>query len=417
MVMQPLTAIPTEATLYEEAAGLFDTYSPFDSIQAPKTSNLSNAEPLTFVATARAVIGEKNTNTSQSDADAIKLLQEKKTRQRQRQRRKDIRDSLQREEQELTLQLQTLKQAIVSNAGTDRASVQLANYYWRESAAKQQEERLAAEAEQKRLTAATKVQATYIDRMIKLLQRKTAKEQWVPGIRDCKRFQIEMSDDAVFTTLLKEVDDNYKCVDELLRGCRVDSLPLGNTNSVHRNQANGEIEYLLHVHKGMQPFNYECTCNSAWVAAGHLHRQLDREVYQGALGMENTIAVKFRLERTLTTGVKVSMKQWLVNRRYFEEGRVINTWKIYSEDEGILRGMHSDETGWIVLRPTLDGFGTWTDAIVRQAPVLFGTIVAGDWIGDELRQMLQDKVVEDGRALIGTVENLLLEDTLAILSD
>ncbi|KUF99802.1 hypothetical protein AM588_10009732 [Phytophthora nicotianae] len=386
--MQPLTAIPTEATLYEEAAGLFDTYSPFDSIQAPKTSNLSNAEPLTFVATARAVIGEKDTNTSQSDADAIKLLQEKKMRQRQqqRQRRKDIRDSLQREEQELTLQLQTLKQAIVSNAGTDRASVQLANYYWRESAAKQQEERLAAEAEQKRLTAATKVQATYIDRMIKLLQRKTAKEQWVSGIRDCKRFQIVI-------------------------------LPLGNTNSVHRNQANGEIEYLLHVHKGMQPFNYECTCNSAWVAAGHLHRQLDREVYQGALGMENTIAVKFRLERTLTTGVKVSMKQWLVNRRYFEEGRVIHTWKIYSEGEGILRGMHSDETGWIVLRPTLDGFGTWTDAIVRQAPVLFGTIVAGDWIGDELRQMLQDKVDEDERALIGTAENLLLEDTLAILSD
>ncbi|KAG3088316.1 hypothetical protein PI125_g18403 [Phytophthora idaei] len=122
---------------------------------------------------------------------------------------------------------------------------------------------------------------------------------------------------------------------------------MGIRNSVRRNEESGEVEYLEHVIKCIQPFDYETTYTSVWKVAGHPHRQLDREVFAGAAGQENTIAVKFRLERTLTTGTKVSIKQWLVVRRFIEEDRVFHGWKIYSEDEGILRGIYSDETGWI----------------------------------------------------------------------
>ncbi|ETK81397.1 hypothetical protein L915_13102 [Phytophthora nicotianae] len=429
--MQPLMSIPTDATLLEEVGAFLDvnelstiTPTPFDPVQVFNTGVFPSPEAIEFLTTADSPLSysfhDEIDNGDVAQSDKLRRQKEALRRRKQRQRRKDERDSLQREGLELTMQLQRLKQAIESNAGTNRASVQLSNYYWRDCAARECIERLAAETEQKRLVAATNVQATYIENLTKLLQRRGAtspRESWVPGISDCKRLRVETSDDAVFTALIKEVDDNYAHIDALLRECRMGELSMGITNSVHQNKENNEVEYLQHVNKAMQPFDFESTYNSAWSVAGHPHRQLDREVYAGATGLDNTIAVKFRIERTLATGTKVSMKQWLVVRRFIEADRVIHIWKIYSEGEGNLRGIHSDETGWARLRPTSDGFGTWTEVVVRQIPVLFSVFKPGNSVVNEFREMLQDKVDEDEEALTGALECLLLEDTLAILDE
>ncbi|POM60447.1 hypothetical protein PHPALM_30703 [Phytophthora palmivora] len=304
-----------------------------------------------------------------------------------------------------------LKQAIESNARTDRASIQLSNYYWRDCAARQQQQRVSAETEQKRLVAATNAQATYIDNLSRLFQR-TGTEQQGRSI-----FDGEISDDTVFKALLQEVDDSYTHANKLFQECNMDELPIGITNSSHGRTSDGEVEYLQHVNKGMQPFDYYDTYKFSWKVAGHPHRQHDREVYEGAVGLRDTIAIKFRLERTLTTGSKVSVLQRLVNRRYFEQNQVIHVWKIYSEGEGFLRGMNSIETGWCRFRPTSDGFGTWTEVVVRQVPVFLNTVMRSGSIVGEFRQLLEDKVDEDEEALRSAVEGMLLEDTLAILDE
>ncbi|KAG2789878.1 hypothetical protein Pcac1_g1168 [Phytophthora cactorum] len=426
--MQPLAPMPTEAALFEEAAAFLDmnTQTPFDSVQVFNTGKFPSSESIELLSAIDSPVSHSFRDEVDVEngpqSDKLRRQKEALRRQKQRQRRKDERESLQREGIELALQLQRLKQAIESNAGTNRASVQLSNYYWRDCATKQRDERLAAEAEQKRLVAATNVQATYIDNLTKLLERRAStslQESWAPGIRDSKRLRVETSDDAVFTALHKEVDDDYARVDELLRECCMDELSMGIRNSVRRNEESGEVEYLEHVNKCIQPFDYETTYTSVWKVAGHPHRQLDREVFAGAAGQENTIAVKFRLERTLTTGTKVSIKQWLVVRRFIEEDRVFHGWKIYSEGEGILRGIYSDETGWIRVRPTSDRFGTWTEAIVRQVPVLFSTCTSkpGGSVVGVFRRMLQDKIDEDEKRLRGAMEGLMIEDTLTIVDE
>ncbi|KAG6944700.1 hypothetical protein JG687_00017711 [Phytophthora cactorum] len=396
--------MPTEAALFEEAAAFLDmnglatiTQTPFDSVQVFHTGEFPSPESIEFLSAINSPLSHDEGDIENGpQSDKLRRQKEAFRHRKQRQRRKDERESLQREGMELALQLQRLKQAIESNAGTN------------------------PEAEQKRLVAATNVQATYIDNLTKLLERRAStslQESWVPGIRDSKRLRVETSDDAVFTALLKEVDDNYARVDELLRECRMDELSMGITNTARRNQESGEVEYLEHVNKGIQPFDYEPTYTSLWKVADHPHRQLDREVFAGAAGLENTIAIKFRLKRTLTTGTKVSVKQWLVVRRFIEEDRVVHVWKIYSEGEGILRGVHSDETGWLRMRPTSDGFGTWTEAIARQVPVIFSTFKSGESVVGEFRQMLQDKIDEDEERIRVAMEGLLLDDTLAILDD
>ncbi|KAG3190332.1 hypothetical protein PC128_g11394 [Phytophthora cactorum] len=298
--MQPLAPMPTEAALFEEAAAFLDmnTQTPFDSVQVFNTGKFPSSESIELLSAIDSPVSHSFRDEVDVEngpqSDKLRRQKEALRRQKQRQRRKDERESLQREGIELALQLQRLKQAIESNAGTNRASVQLSNYYWRDCATKQRDERLAAEAEQKRLVAATNVQATYIDNLTKLLERRAStslQESWAPGIRDSKRLRVETSDDAVFTALHKEVDDDYARVDELLRECCMDELSMGIRNSVRRNEESGEVEYLEHVNKCIQPFDYETTYTSVWKVAGHPHRQLDREVFAGAAGQENTIAV------------------------------------------------------------------------------------------------------------------------------
>ncbi|KAF1785959.1 hypothetical protein GQ600_14473 [Phytophthora cactorum] len=336
--MQPLAPMPTEAALFEEAAAFLDmNTTPFDSVQVFNTGKFPSSESIELLSAIDSPVSHSFVTR--------------------------------------------LKQAIESNAGTNRASVQLSNYYWRDCATKQRDERLAAEAEQKRLVAATNVQATYIDNLTKLLERRAStslQESWAPGIRDSKRLRVETSDDAVFTALLKEVDDTTPAL-----------------TSYYESAESGEVEYLEHVNKCIQPFDYETTYTSVWKVAGHPHRQLDREVFAGAAGQENTIAVKFRLERTLTTGTKVSIKQWLVVRRFIEKTECSMDGK-------------STRKIWDV-----DG----SDRAPSACALQYMYIQAGGSVVGVFRRMLQDKIDEDEKRLRGAMEGLMIEDTLTIVDE
>ncbi|KAE9075156.1 hypothetical protein PF010_g24415 [Phytophthora fragariae] len=292
-------------------------------------------------------------------SQSTRLRREKEAfrRQKQRQRRKAEREGLEQEALELSQQLKRLKQGIESNAGTCHASVQLSNYYWRDCAAKQRGEREKAESEQKRLVAAKEAQATYIDHLTKMTQSRPEVLTLAGEEGEHKLRRVGDSDDAMFAALLQDVEACYARIDDSHRECDMDNMPIGITNSVHRGP-NGEVDFFQHVNRFMQPFEFQDMFKSSWKLAGHPHRTQDRQEYQGAAGLDDTIAVKFRLTRTLATGTKVSVLQRLVVRRFIENDRIFHVWKVYSEGEGILRGMHSDETSWCRFRPTPDGFGT-----------------------------------------------------------
>ncbi|KAE9215769.1 hypothetical protein PF002_g17276 [Phytophthora fragariae] len=222
---------------------------------------------------------------------------------------------------------------------------------------KQRGEREKAESEQKRLVAAKEAQATYIDHLTKMTQSRPEVLTLAGEEGEHKLRRVGDSDDAMFAALLQDVEACYARIDDSHRECDMDNMPIGITNSVHRGP-NGEVDFFQHVNRFMQPFEFQDMFKSSWKLAGHPHRTQDRQEYQGAAGLDDTIAVKFRLTRTLATGTKVSVLQRLVVRRFIENDRIFHVWKVYSEGEGILRGMHSDETSWCRFRPTPDGFGT-----------------------------------------------------------
>ncbi|KAL4145144.1 hypothetical protein PRNP1_012879 [Phytophthora ramorum] len=332
-------------------------------------------------------------------------------RRKQRQRRKDERESLRREERELTLELRELKQACEDPVGASRTSVQLNSHSWKYRAVQQREERLKAEEEQKRLVVVARTQATYINNLTTLLRKRRSDDGAVSGDNHHKRPCL---DGEMYSALLRDIDTCYSNVDALFVDCGMDELPVGVINSVHRRESDGEVDYIQHLNKVYEPFDIEHTYRSGWKIAGHLHRQRDREEHTDLADPNNTIAVKFRVVHTLTTGTMVSMLQRLVVRRFFRDGAVVHVWKVHSEGEGILRGMHSDETGWCRFRPSSDGHFTFTEICARQVPVLPISTDSSSSVIEDFCQVLKEKVDEDERELTSALENLLLEDVLSV---
>jgi hypothetical protein len=205
-------------------------------------------------------------------------------------------------------------------------------------------------------------------------------------------------EEGEYSTLLQEIESCYVRIDDVLGECGMDELPVGTANSVSY-RADGEMEYIQHLNKGLQPFDLKHTCSSAWKVAGHLHRQRDREAFKGVVDLTSTIAVKFLLVKTLATGNEVLVLQRFVLRRFVRDNLAYHVWKINSEG----KGMHSQETGWCRFRPARDGFATYTE---RQVPMVFGSA-----------DLSRAKINEDERAVTTALENLLLEDTLAILDE
>ncbi|OWY92158.1 hypothetical protein PHMEG_00038951, partial [Phytophthora megakarya] len=129
--------------------------------------------------------------------------------------------------------------------------------------------------------------------------------------------------------------------------------------------------YYQHADRQTLPFNFIQTCHSMWHLAQLKHRQEDREIYEG---LENTIALKFRVSNRRMAET-VSLLQRVVVRRFQENNWVVVVWKVFTEGEGLFRGMHSDETGLCVARPSSSSAATGTilDTCFRHVPMHFSS--------------------------------------------
>ncbi|KAF4027992.1 hypothetical protein GN244_ATG20353 [Phytophthora infestans] len=141
------------------------------------------------------------------------------------------------------------------------------------------------------------------------------------------------------------------------------------------------------------------------------HHQRDRKDYDGVEDSDSTVALKYRVIRTLASGTTVSVVQRLVGRRFIEQNRVVGIWKTYTEGEGAFRGMHSTQTGWSCLRPMPDGSGTVGEVCVRQNPVLFN---ASPSAAREFYRFLQASLDEDKHETLTVIHKSLPERFVAL---
>ncbi|ETI56380.1 hypothetical protein F443_01024 [Phytophthora nicotianae P1569] len=341
------TDILSGAAFFEEAADFFDNCFPpssslFSSIEESESSAaadmLTILDPSDEASNSSSPTNPPPINTTADERDlaviALNMHREKEKlrRRKQRQRIKDELDKLRRVHGELDDQLKKLK---LAKEAKPKGTTQIRD-------------------EKRRLTTTAKTQEIYIDNLHGLLQLQqnsaTLESTWTSVIKDSTDHPLESADISMFASLLQKIESCRVKMDDILNGCGLLVMPTGVENSMHWCDESGELKYHQNLHK---------------------QRQCDREDYDGIEDSENTVALKFRVIRTMASGSTVSVVQWLVARRFIEHNRVSYIWKAYTEGEGIFRGMHSNQTGWGSLRPLPDGSGTLGDFCIGQFPVLF----------------------------------------------
>ncbi|CAH0476893.1 unnamed protein product [Peronospora belbahrii] len=353
----------------------------------------------TYQVTKREEFGPKRQSRREKEAIRKRVYHQKV---------KDERDGLRRRVDELSRQLQELKH----NKGTSFSdNLILFDSVWRDLAIDEREKLLQSETERAQLLAAVEAKASCIEEVCKQLSRDkptAIPAKSIPTVR--KTRTSPPFDYTMFRGHLWRVYESYALVDEIYDN---DSMTDGLHSTVKRRELDGEIEYFEYRKKFTQPFQYNHTERTLWKLARLNHRQQDREEFEEVADPNDTIVVRFRLVQTLTCGSTVSVLQRNVVRRFVENNRTVHVWKTHSEGEGIFRGMHSDETGWVFLQPSLDHETTEVMMCVRQAPMKLIISNASDARIEEFHEILQRSVSDDMFEITSELDKLLLEDTLA----
>ncbi|POM68555.1 Hypothetical protein PHPALM_15274 [Phytophthora palmivora] len=129
-----------------------------------------------------------------------------------------------------------------------------------------------------------------------------------------------------------------------------------------------------------------------------------------------TAKVKYEVKCQLEPGEISKLQVYSVVRKYEEPDRVVFVWRALTEGCGDLSGYHSDETGWLVLRPTgsVNYNATILESYVRFVPLRVGKVssrkVDPDRFANIVAKSGEEEVNEMGRML----EKMLLQETQSI---
>ncbi|KAG3249063.1 hypothetical protein PI124_g6249 [Phytophthora idaei] len=402
----------TDASIIEEPVGVHS--------QSQGSKNKENVQTVLTDAPAASELAHLLSQDTDSGADSVKYetqAPKPKTRaekevirkRKYHHRLRNERESLRQLVRELSAQLQDLRLSKGLYTISAEDSVALVNSRnWKDVALLRRQLRQRSEIEQVQFFTAAKLQAMYIDKLCAQL----------PG-NSTSRLQIEAAfstrpinrpfDCNMYWALAQRVNSCYAEVDNVLREFTDRD---GVTSSLHFREKDGQIEYFQHLNRFSEPYNYEQTQRTMWKLATLLHRQHDRQEFEGLASPDDTVVIRFRLVRRLTSGVVVSVLQRYVVRRFFESTRTVFVWKTLSAGEGVFAGLHSEETGWLCLQPSTDEGSTLVRICVRQAPMSFSLPMTCETISGEFVQVLRNSIGEDMLEISTALDRILLDDTL-----
>ncbi|KAG6618320.1 uncharacterized protein IUM83_01334 [Phytophthora cinnamomi] len=303
-----------------------------------------------------------------------------------RQRQKAEKEALRREIDELSAKLDKLQDSADDVNLSPSTDLALSSCLWKAIASRQKEHREVAETEHLHLRAAISSRAALIDDLCGVLKKRVHDGAITDGVlADAprhKRMRLEPTDSALFEAFVQELHTVYLQTDEVLSACGLETSAAPSMTK----QKDGSTDYYQHTDRQILPFKFKQVCHSMWHLAQLKHRQEDRQIYQGVEDPENTIALKFRIT-SRRMGEKVSLLQRVVVRRFQEINRVVLVWKMFTEGEGLFRGMHSDETGCNSTSCT---------------PLV-----------NEFTNMVVSTGEEENQTVLKALEEMLLDDTLA----
>ncbi|KAF4322261.1 hypothetical protein BBO99_00002300 [Phytophthora kernoviae] len=197
---------------------------------------------------------------------------------------------------------------------------------------------------------------------------------------------------------LRDLDTIYTQRDEILRGYGLESTGVDWDSPESGWREEGNTGYFTYVDKYVVPFDFEQTCKSMWDLAHMPHRQEDRQSIDKLEGPEKTAAFTFRVTTHLKSGRVVSIQQRAVIRLYKGDGHGVIVWRSFTEGEGMFTGMHSDETGWMVMIPLPSDpeARTLIKTCIHHKPMHFDRVGTQESTVKQYTDAVLDAVREDG---------------------
>ncbi|KAG7384941.1 hypothetical protein PHYPSEUDO_002087 [Phytophthora pseudosyringae] len=354
---------------------------------------------LNDVATPEAVVASER-------HEPVKTAQAAKRRLKYRNKLKTERQTLEEEEKHLSEELGELQRA--RKRAKALGSNLLATSTWRAIAVRQKEGRLVAEEQHNRLKSAVESRAKVIQEIGQMMRERSRDV----GLEKHDGGQLNADDTVLFEEFLHDLDAVYPRTDEIFQACGAEENPVTSYRLGPERKSDGVVEYIDNLDVLLIPFSFEETCATMWQSMIRLYRQRYWYRYDVA-DPENTIAVKSQV-LSRESGGSVCMLVHFVMRRYLEAERMVVVWRALSEGEGEFTGIHSDETGWCVVRPNDADeplMRTVMQTYVRFIPMDITNTSEGSVDGYQFTKLVVTSVEEDGAELARMMDSLLIEDS------
>ncbi|RLN94265.1 hypothetical protein BBJ28_00006981 [Nothophytophthora sp. Chile5] len=404
------------AAFLDAEDGLLPTEEPFVS---------SEAAIATAFASGRAVpSGRKKAKTKRLKPKRdvtlatreLRKAKDRKRRNEYRERQKVEREALQRQVGELSAELNEV-QGAKENEETEADDLMLPIMTWKTIAKRQLEVRLASETQQRKLQSEVRARAALIEDLSGLVRKRLSEGELVVnrGLDESsfgqKRVRLEPADTAIFEAYLQELNTAYVQTEEVFRAYGIDTmLDDARVATTRVWQTDGKTGCFQSVSKQLMPFSFKQICQCLRQMAIMQHRQKDRELYYDVEDPETTLALKYRITSRQTSGRIVSVVLRVVARRFEENDRVVTIWRSFTEGEGVFTGMHSDETGWCVAKPSptpLTG-GTVLETCIRNVPMHFQNTATLEPAVEQFTDLVLNSGTEDSAEITDMLEKLLL---------
>ncbi|RLN80925.1 hypothetical protein BBJ28_00003395 [Nothophytophthora sp. Chile5] len=396
--------------------------SPLPTNVEPRISNPRAVEAISTRSSCRNAVKERSAinQTLGERRHEVQSAQAAKRRLEYREKVKDEWRSLQQEESALSAELLKLQRARAEAKKLQESSLALS--VWRAIATRQMEGRLVAEAQHRRLETAVENRAKVIQEVGSMLHERlygsgAALPTGNGTLEQQSTIRLEPDDTALYEDYLQDLAGIYAQTDEVFRLCGVEDTPEASFRREPKRRRDGELEFFENLDVLLIPFDYQKTCSAMWQAMTLVYRQKDRQHYEGVTDPDNTMAVKFRFQCPGEADERVEMVVRFVMRRYVEANRLVIVWRALSEGEGEYAGMHSDETGWCVVRP-LDTnasdsveLPTVMQTFIRFVPMNFASGASGERNADQFTKLVVISGEEDGLEVARMMESLLLDDS------
>ncbi|KAF1321469.1 hypothetical protein FI667_g11928, partial [Globisporangium splendens] len=321
---------------------------------------------------------------------------------------------------ELEAEVLAFRQGKIVVSSDDKAKLNLA---WQRIAKNQLEYRRQAETENKYLKLELQRTIHLIQSIGQILGNKRGPSYALgPRLKQRRRASSQLQDADGFTELAADIDASFRLLDIVFQESGLDQVTsdLPKSGRIKTNKNHGGSSYLELTSAAIEPFDSRTIPDKLWQALIYsLQNGPGRELVWKT---EDTFAVKYHLEDLVDQ--KLPRSKLVMKKFTCGSDKIVVVWRACSELTGSFLGTVADETGWVAVQPIADSSGFQSSGSISRSCVHFvqkSSKVTSACSGSRPQSAIEafsnvilDLSIQERGAVLKMMENLLLDDTIAL---